>query len=69
MNLQKLLKYLIGTTIFAFFYTPSAAGFPKIFDLYSKDIESVVVTSAGFPLLFIFCSSLLNCHEIPDVSE
>ena len=39
--------------VFAFFDTPSAAGFPKIFDLRLNDDESFVVTLAGF-LLFIF---------------
>ena len=37
-------------------------------DLYLKKDESAVVASTGFPL-FRFCSSLLNCHKLPEVSE
>ena len=36
-DLQKLLKYFSGTTIFVFFNVPSLTWFPKILDLYLKD--------------------------------
>ena len=50
---QILLKYFIGTTVFAFFNTPSAAVLPKTLDLYLNDNELVVETSSRFSALFI----------------
>ena len=50
---QKLLGYFSGTDSFKSFNTPSAAGFPKILDLYLNDDELLVATTSGFPALFI----------------
>ena len=46
----------------------TAVDSPMRLNLYLKDHESVVVTLTGF-LLFIFCSSLLNCHRFPEASQ
>ena len=69
-DLQKLLKYFSGTAIFTSLSTPvsSAVSGLKKLHLYLKGDESSAVTLAGFPL-FIFCSSLLNCHKLPEVFE
>ena len=66
---KKVPKYFSGTTIFAFSNAPAAFGLPKRFDLYLKDDEPVSalsVTLSGFPSSVIFCSSLLNCHKLPE---
>ena len=66
-DLQKLFKYFSGTAVFTFLNTPvssAVVGLKKL-DLYLKDVESYLVTLAGFPL-FIFCSSLLNCYRLPE---
>ena len=68
-DFKKLLKYFKGTAIFTFCNTSSAAGFPKIFDLYLKGDELFKEALPVFPALFIRDSSLLDCHIIPDVSE
>ena len=70
-DLKKLDRYFKGTIIFAFSSTPlspTAVRLPKILDLYLKDVELKLVTLAGFPLLSISCSSLLNYHRDPLVS-
>ena len=65
-DLQKLLKYFSGTAIFTSLNTPPSASSSvlKKCDLYLKDDEPAVVTLGGYSL-FIFCSSLLNCHKLP----
>ena len=67
-DLQKLLKYFSGTTIFTpsffFLFAPSATVLPIRFDLYLKDVELLLVK-----LIFSIISSLLNCHKLPEVSE
>ena len=37
--------------------------------MYSKDCESAVEISSGFPASVTGDSSLLNCHKLPDISE
>lgn len=39
---QKILRYFSRTVFFTIFVTPSAAGFPKILDLYSTNGELFV---------------------------
>ena len=71
-DLQKLLKYFSGTTIFTFsffLFAPSALVLPINFDLYLNDEEFSAVISIKVPLLSIGCSFLLNCHKLLDVSE
>ena len=68
-DLQNLLKYFNGTTIFVSFtklfpllwfsVLPARAAF------YLKDSELSIVKSA----IFAGTSSLLYCHKLPDVSE
>ena len=70
-DLKKLDRYFRGTTIFTSLNTLLAlttVNSPKRLDFYLKDDESSVATLAGFPALFIFCSSFLNCHKLPEVS-
>ena len=69
-DLPKLLNYFSGTAIFTFLNTTLSAlvSSSKKLDFYLKDDESTVLTLAEFPL-FIFCSSLLNCHKLPEESE
>ena len=69
MIAKDCLDILTEQLFLHFFSTPSAAGVPKILHLYLKDAKLFVVTSLGFPALFISDSSLLNCHKLPDVSE
>ena len=38
-------------------------------DLYLKDVELTVETSAGFPASLAGDSFLLNCHKLAAVSE
>ena len=70
VSLQILLNYFSGTAIFTFLNTTLSASVSssKKLYFYLKDDESAVLTLAGFPLS-IFCSSLLNCHKLPEVSE
>lgn len=47
---QELLGYFSETAIFALFNTPllaTAAGFPKVLDLYLNDIELFAVALSG----------------------
>ena len=76
-DLKKLDKYFSGTAIFTLYNNlyaalsstaeTTASRSHSRLDLYLKDDEPFVVTSAGFPL-FIFCSSLLNCYKVPEES-
>ena len=71
-NLQKLRKYFSDTTIvtpYFFLFAPSASVLPIRFDLYLNDEEFYAVRLIEAPLIFIGCSSLLNCHKLPEVSE
>ena len=68
-DLQKLLKYFNGTAIFTPFFLPPFGMVPIRFDLYLKNDELSVLTSERFPLFSFGCSSLLNCHKLPEVSE
>ena len=66
-DLQKLLKYFNGTTIFTpsfFLFAPSASVLPIRFDLYLKDEELLFAK-----LMFAIISSLLNFHKHPEVLE
>ena len=38
-------------------------------DLYLKDVELAVETLSGFPVFVIGDLSLLNRHQLPEVSE
>ena len=69
-DLQKLLKYFNGTTIFVsftelFVLATAFAVSRKRAALYLNDRELSIVKSA----LPAGTSSLLNCHKLPDVSE
>ena len=64
-DLKKLDNYFCGTTIFAFSNAPVAFGAPK---RLLKDVELFVVTALGIPAAVISCSSLLNCHKLPEES-
>ena len=55
--MEQVISHLINTPL------STAVSVLKKLDLYLKDAESSVVTLAGFSL-FIFCSSLLNCHRL-----
>ena len=70
-DLQKLLKYFSGTVIFTFLNTPLSAavsGLKKLV-LHLKDNESAVETSTRFSAFATGDSSLLNCHQFPEVSD
>ena len=68
-DLQKLLKYFNGITIFVFFIKIfsllSSSVFATRATLYLNDWESLIVKSA----LLTEGSFLLSCHKLPDVSE
>ena len=69
---KKLLKYFSGTTIFApsfLLFASSATVSPIQFDLYLNDEGFYAVRLIEAPLLSIGCSSLLNRHKLPEVSE
>ena len=71
-DLQKLLKYISGTAISTpsfFLLAPCASVLPTRFDLYLNYEEFSAVRSIEALLLSIGCSSLLNCHKLPEVSE
>ena len=68
-DLQKLLNYFNGTAIFTPFFLPPFGMVPIKSDLYLKDEELSVLTSEISPLFSFGCSSLLNCHRLPEVSE
>ena len=68
-DLQKLLIYFSGTTIYAFINTPSSAGLPKILDLYLNDVELIVETLSEFPEFATRHSSFLNCHKLAEAFE
>ena len=71
-DLQKLLKYFSGRTIFTFsffLFAPFALVLPIRFYLYLNDEEFSALILIEAPLLSIGCSSLLNCHKLPEVSE
>ena len=60
------------TTVFApsfFLFAQSALVLLIKFDLYFNDEEFSAVILIKAPLLFIGCSSLLNYHKLPEVSE
>ena len=70
-DLQNLLKYFSGTAIFKYLNTPLSAavsGLKKLV-LHLKDNELAVETSTRFPAFVTSDSSLLNCHQFPEVSE
>ena len=70
-DLQKLLKYFSGTTIFTFLNTPlssSVCGLKKL-NLYLKDDELAAETLSGFLTAVADDSSLLRCYKLPEVSE
>ena len=46
----------------------TAVDSPVRLDLYLKDVELVVLTLTGNPLLML-SSSLLNCYKLPEVSQ
>ena len=69
-DLQKLLKYFNGTTIFVFFtelfiLLTTPAVFPTRAALCLIDLELPILKSA----LLAGTSLFLNCHELPDLSE
>ena len=80
-DLKMLDKYFSRTAIFALVNNLWALAISRLvlaatslelrpskrFHLYLKDDESSVLALAGFPL-FIFCSSFLNCHKLPEES-
>ena len=68
-NLQKILQYFNGTTIFCVVYRTicvinSIFIFPTRAALYLNDWELSIVKTA----LLTGTSSLLNCRKLPDVS-
>ena len=69
-DLQKLLKYFNGTTVFASFTEllvslTASAVFPTRAALSLNYLEPSIVKSA----LLTRTSSLLNCHKLLEVSE
>ena len=76
-DLKKLDRYFSGTTVSALvnnLWALAISGLAlaatslelrssKRFDFYLKD---AVTKLSGFPALVIFCSSLLNCHKLPE---
>ena len=68
-DLQKLLKYFNGAAIFTPIFLPLFGMVPIKFDLYLKDDQLSVPILEIFPLFSFTCSSLLNCHKPPEVSE
>ena len=46
----------------------TAVDSPVRLDLYLKDVELVVLTLTGTPLLML-SSSLLNCDKLPEMSQ
>ena len=68
-DLLKSLKHFNGTTIFTPFFLPPFRRVPIRLDLYLKDDELSVLTLESSSLLYFGCSSLLNCHKLPEVSE
>ena len=68
-DLQNLLKYFSGTTIFAFtglfVLLVAASVSPTRADLYLSDSELLILKSA----LLAGTSSLLNYHKLPVASE
>ena len=69
-DLQRLLKYFGGTTIFTSFFIPIFSVWPIRFDLYLNDDELFGIwLSSTAKSTFPSISSLLNCHKLPEVSE
>ena len=78
-DLKKLDRYFSETTVFALVSNHWALAIsglvlaatslelrPAKRLLYLKDDQLAVTALSGFPALIIFCSSLLNCHKLPE---
>ena len=55
--------------LFYSIFLPPFGMIPITFDLYLNDDELSVLISERFPLFSFGCSSFLNCHKLPEVSE
>ena len=75
MAFLKISKNYLNILMIQLFLTPfflfvsSATVSPIKFDLYLNDEEFSAVRLIKVPLLSIGCSSLLNYHRLPEVSE